>query len=75
MAKKAERGTTSLNINKEDLAPFNELRAKETGRRGASVSQNDFIKFLLCLYQEVVEQDSRILEEAQRREEVNARKG
>ncbi len=67
-----ERSTTSITINKEDLPQFNKLKAKETGRRGASVSQNDFIRFLLCLYQEVVEQDSRILEEAQRREAVNS---
>ncbi|MDP2754621.1 MAG: hypothetical protein Q8P40_09570 [Nitrospirota bacterium] len=64
-----ERSTTSLTINKEDLPQFKKLKAKETGRRGASVSQPEFIRFLLCLYEEVVEQDSRILEEAQRRED------
>lgn len=69
MVKKAERSTTSITIDKEDLPQFNKLRAKETGRKGGSVSQPEFIKFLLCLYQEVVEHDSRILEKAQRKGE------
>ncbi len=80
MAKKEDKGkkigdrsTTSLNINKEDVDPFNKLRAKETGRRGASVSQSEFIKLLLSLYR-VVADDSTILDEAQRRAEVETKK-
>lgn len=69
MAKKTERTTTSLTIDKKDLAPFNELRARETGRRGIAVSQNEFIKFLLCLYREAAETDSTILEDARRKAE------
>lgn len=65
---KKHRTTTSLNINKGDLGLFNELRAKETGRRGASASQNEFIRFLLSLYQ-VVADDSTILDKAQKRAE------
>lgn len=63
--KKADRNTTSLSINKEDMEPFNQLRAKETGRRGASVSQNEFIKFLLALYR-VAADDSTIMDKAQK---------
>ena len=63
--KKADRITTSLSINKEDMEPFNQLRAKETGRRGASVSQNEFIKFLLSLYR-VVADDSTIMDKAEK---------
>lgn len=44
------RTTTSLTIDKEDLAPLNELRAKESGRKGANVSQNEFFKELLNFY-------------------------
>lgn len=69
MVKKAERSTTSLTIDKEDLPQFQKLKAKEGGRRGAAVSQPEFIRFLLCLYQEVVEHDATILDEAQRRAE------
>ena len=48
------RETTVININKEDLSPFNELRAKETGRRGKAVSQAGFIRFLTALYRQAV---------------------
>lgn len=44
------RDTTVVNINKEDLEPFNELRAKETGRKGKAISQNEFVKTLLDFY-------------------------
>lgn len=44
------RDTTVININKDDLEPFNELRAKETGRKGKVVSQNEFLKTLLDFY-------------------------
>ncbi len=57
------RNTTVIAVNKKDLKPFNELRAKETGRRGEAVSQNEFIKFLLCLYRAA---DITILDEAQK---------
>ena len=30
--KNGDRSTTSLNINKEDVEQFNQLKAKETGR-------------------------------------------
>jgi len=46
------RETTVININKEDLAPFNELRAKETGRKGKTVSQAGFVRFLTALYRQ-----------------------
>jgi len=39
MLKKAkDRTTTSLTIDKEDLLQLNELRAKRTGRKKASIS-------------------------------------
>lgn len=66
--KKTGRSTTSLNIDKDDLSLLNQLRAYESGRRKVLVSHPEFIRFLLCLYQEVVEHDSRILEKAAERE-------
>ena len=63
--KKGDRSTTSLVIDKEDLKLFNELRARETGRRGVSVTQSKFIKFLLDLYKVVAEKDEAMLESAE----------
>lgn len=69
MVEKAERSTTSITIDKEDLPHFKTLKAKEGGRRGAAVSQPEFIRFLLCLYQEAADHDATVLDEAQRRAE------
>jgi len=66
--KNGDRSTTSVNINKEDVEQFNQLKAKETGRRGASTSQQEFIKLLMSLYR-VVADDSTILDEARKRAE------
>lgn len=67
MAKKTktdkDRNTTVITVNKKDLKPFNELRAKETGRRGETVSQNEFIRFLMCLYKAA---DTAALDKAQK---------
>ncbi len=63
------RGTTSVSIDKETVPLFNELRAKETGRRGVIISQQEFLHFLISLYKVVAEHDVTILEEAQKRAE------
>jgi hypothetical protein len=44
------RETTVININKEDINSFNEMRAKEGGRRGRAISQAAFAGFLISLY-------------------------
>ena len=67
--KNGDRSTTSVNINKEDVEQFNQLKAKETGRRGASTSQQEFIKLLMCLYQGVLEHDSTLIDEARKKAE------
>ncbi|MDD3813242.1 MAG: hypothetical protein PHZ02_01240 [Desulfocapsaceae bacterium] len=46
---KNTRKTTVININKNDLKPFNEIRAKETGRIKKIISQNTFVNFLIEL--------------------------
>lgn len=48
--KKEKRTTTSLTIDKDDLPMFNELRARESGRKGTNLSQNKFVKELLTFF-------------------------
>ncbi len=77
MAKKSKkdiRTTSSLAVNKDDIEQFNEVRAVESGRRKAVIPQQEFIKFLTCLYKTVLQHDATILDEAQRRAEAESRR-
>lgn len=68
-SKKDDRTTSSLTINKEDIKRFNEARAVESGRRKAVIPQQEFIKFLTCLYNKVLRHDATILDEARKEAE------
>ena len=47
------KGYTSMKISRGTLAILNQMRAEEAGRLGSFVTQEDFLKFLLNLYQAV----------------------
>lgn len=48
------KGYTSIQVKKPTLALLNEMKAQEAGRIGQSnMDQDQFIKFLLNLYQAV----------------------
>ena len=72
MKKKNTRETTVITIKKEDLVSFNELRAKEIGRRGKAVSQAGFVRFLTALYrQAVIEQKDAAWGSIEKKKEVS----
>lgn len=54
---------TVITIDRDILPLFNELRAREAGRRKVgTVTQSNFVRFLLALYKQI--EDSTILEAA-----------
>lgn len=63
------RDTTTVSVDKDLVPQFNELRAKETGRRGVILSQQEFLHFLISLYKEVDEHDVTLLDEARKKAE------
>lgn len=56
---------TVITIDRDILPLFNELRAREAGRRGVgTVTQSNFVRFLLALYKQV--EDSTVLDAARK---------